>query len=230
MKHLWLFSRHNLGRSLFFPFEQLAAFGGFILVFGFFAFNAGSQARISQPGDGAVLGIACVGTIVAASAGALTSMILNNVIIFFTHDSSKWSLLTTLNGALTGMVRNKFMFVARKGAWRSFALNTNLAHSGYFEIAPIIRGHFTQKGIRWRKGRTNLGISALGSEGRVLNLCLSDSEKMCLLQVAICAGCNDYHPWSALVIGILGGAFYLACSWIVMKARIDDPLDAVAGL
>ena len=32
----------------------LAALGGFILIFGFFAFNGGSQGSISNPGDGAI--------------------------------------------------------------------------------------------------------------------------------------------------------------------------------
>lgn len=70
------------------------------------AFNAGSQGSVSAPGDGEVLGTACVSTVLAGAAGALTSMVTNNAIVYFTNDSSKWSLLTTLNGGLCAMVRS----------------------------------------------------------------------------------------------------------------------------
>ena len=38
------------------------------------------------------------------------------------------------------------------------------------------------------------------------------------------------HPWGAFVTGAFAGLIYLAASWSVIKLRIDDPLDAVAGM
>lgn len=48
--------------------------------------------------------------------------------------------------------------------------------------------------------------------------------------MAICAGCDRVHPWGAAVIGFVAGLTVLAWSAILVKAQIDDPLDAVAGM
>ena len=74
----------------------LAGLGGFILIFGFLAFNGGSQASISVKGDGAAVGLAIVNTILGGCAGGL-------VVLFFNRlQGSHWSFLMTLNGALAG--------------------------------------------------------------------------------------------------------------------------------
>ena len=62
------------------------------------------QASISQGGDGEIIALAVVNTIMAAAFGAMTAMILNNVILTLAGDSSKWSLLTTVNGSLIGII------------------------------------------------------------------------------------------------------------------------------
>jgi ammonia channel protein AmtB len=78
---------------------QIAALGGFILFFGFLAFNGGSQLTISNAGDGAAVAISVVNTIISASFAAFSSLIINRLHIF----GNTWSLLVTINGALTGM-------------------------------------------------------------------------------------------------------------------------------
>ena len=45
--------------------------------------------------------------------------------------------------------------------------------------------------------------------------------------VAQCAGCNNYPVWASLIIGAMGGAVFHGVHWLEMKARMDDPLDAV---
>jgi len=79
----------------------IAALGGFILFFGFLAFNGGSQTAISNDGDGATVSIAVVNTIISASFGAFSSLLINRVHVF---GNASWSLIVTINGALTGMV------------------------------------------------------------------------------------------------------------------------------
>ena len=80
-----------------------------MLFFGFFAFNGGSQASISAPGDGAVVALAVTNTILAGSGAALISLWSNKIYSTCAkNETSKWSLLTTINGALTGMVCNFF--------------------------------------------------------------------------------------------------------------------------
>ena len=48
-------------------------------------------------------------------------------------------------------------------------------------------------------------------------------------QVALCAGCNAVHPYAAFVIGIIAGMAYVAWSTLMLRFKVDDPLDAVAG-
>ncbi|KAK9811834.1 hypothetical protein WJX72_010981 [[Myrmecia] bisecta] len=46
--------------------------------------------------------------------------------------------------------------------------------------------------------------------------------------VAITAGCSVVYPWGALCIGFVAGIWYVIASKIVLKCKIDDPLDAIA--
>ena len=57
------------------------------------------QLSITNRGDGAVIGLAIVNTIIGGSGGGLTVLFTNK--IFY---NKKWSYLLTLNGALTGMI------------------------------------------------------------------------------------------------------------------------------
>ncbi|XP_064601315.1 putative ammonium transporter 1 [Liolophura sinensis] len=77
----------------------LAALGGFILMFGFLAFNGGSQARISEYEDGIKVATAVKNTIISGSFSAIVTLTVNKII-----GNSRWSLLLTINGALAGMV------------------------------------------------------------------------------------------------------------------------------
>nr|KAG5700295.1 hypothetical protein BaRGS_002641 [Batillaria attramentaria] len=78
-----------------------AALGGFILLFGFLAFNGGSVLSISGENNGATVSLAVVNTIISASVSAFFTLLLQKTGLF---GNSRWSLLTTLNGALAGMV------------------------------------------------------------------------------------------------------------------------------
>lgn len=122
-----------------------AALGGFILFFGFLAFNGGSQAAIANEGDANAVALAIVNTVLGGAAGALTAMLIKRL----GFADKYWSLLFTINGGLTGMV-------------------------------------------------------------------------------AMCAGCNVVHPYAAVVIGIIAGMAYVAWSTVMLRVKIDDPLDAVA--
>ena len=44
--------------------------------------------------------------------------------------------------------------------------------------------------------------------------------------VSACAGCDAYYPWAAAAVGCIAGVFYLAASMLLVKLKIDDPLDA----
>lgn len=122
----------------------LAGLGGFILIFGFLAFNGGSQGSISNAGDGDTVGLAIVNTILGASTGGITVLFINKLLF-----RQPWSFLMTLNGALAGMV-------------------------------------------------------------------------------SLCAGCNLYEPWAALLVGSWGGLGFLAVHHVMLRLQLDDPLDAVA--
>jgi Amt family ammonium transporter len=85
---------------MFFYF-QVAALGGFILFFGFLAFNGGSLGSLVGTGNGATISLVVVNTIIAGSFGAFSCMLIHRSPRF---GSGKFSLLMTINGALTGMV------------------------------------------------------------------------------------------------------------------------------
>ena len=46
--------------------------------------------------------------------------------------------------------------------------------------------------------------------------------------VSVCAGCNAYYPWIASGIAAVAGVVYVSLSLLMVKLKIDDPLDAVA--
>jgi len=121
----------------------LSALGGFILLFGFLAFNGGSQGLSSSPKDGSNVGLAIVNTVLGGCSGGLTVLFLYN------FKGTKWSFLMTLNGALAGMV-------------------------------------------------------------------------------SLSAGCDSYTPWTALLVGIGGGVWFLGAHFTMVRCKLDDPLDAVA--
>lgn len=70
-----------------------------MLLFGFFAFNAGSQQTIvSNENDGEAIGRAVTLTILCCGWGAMAVLVMARIF------HRRWSLLLTMNGALAGMV------------------------------------------------------------------------------------------------------------------------------
>ena len=76
----------------------LATLGTFILWFGWFGFNGGSQLALGSALDAAAIAIVYVNTNLAAAAGVVTAMILTQVLY------GKMDLTMCLNGALAGLV------------------------------------------------------------------------------------------------------------------------------
>ena len=48
--------------------------------------------------------------------------------------------------------------------------------------------------------------------------------------MAICAGCDTVYPWAGFVIGLVAGLVFMIWTFLIEKLKIDDPLDAVAGI
>ena len=46
--------------------------------------------------------------------------------------------------------------------------------------------------------------------------------------VSQCAGCDEYAPWGAFIVGVFGGLSFISIHVGMLKFRLDDPLDAVA--
>jgi len=88
------------GKSVDIPGHSvpLASLGAFILLFGFFAFNGSTQGAIGTPEDLVIVQSAVMNTMIGGSSSGLA------VLIFFKCSRKKWSLLSTINGTLTGMV------------------------------------------------------------------------------------------------------------------------------
>ena len=75
----------------------LVSLGAFILVFGFFAFNGGSQAKISEPEDGATVALAIVNTLLGCIGGGLSVLFIIKI-----FKGGNWSLVQLVNGCLAG--------------------------------------------------------------------------------------------------------------------------------
>lgn len=79
-------------------FVQLASLGGFILMFGFLAFNGGGAiVDISQRGAGQTVAIAMINTILCGAFSAILYMLIHQ------RRYGKWSVLPAINACLTGM-------------------------------------------------------------------------------------------------------------------------------
>jgi len=46
--------------------------------------------------------------------------------------------------------------------------------------------------------------------------------------VSICAGCDNFAPWAASIVSGISGVIYLILSHLLIKVKLDDPLDAFA--
>ncbi|CAG0890721.1 unnamed protein product [Darwinula stevensoni] len=123
----------------------LAALGGFILLFGFLAFNAGFRGHISHLGDSEVISRAIVNALLGACGGGIGALVIHRVGTF--GPTRAWSFLMTLNGALAGLV-------------------------------------------------------------------------------GVCAGSDVYPTWAALVVGVGAGFTFLCLHFLLLRLKIDDPLDA----
>ena len=55
----------------------MSTLGGFIIIFGFFAFNLLSHGGLSKANDGSLLGLIAVNCVLASSGGSLTALIYN---------------------------------------------------------------------------------------------------------------------------------------------------------
>ena len=76
----------------------LATLGTFILWFGWFGFNGGSQLALGSPLDATAMSIVYVNTNLAAAAGVVVSMILAQIMY------GKVDVSLALNGAIGGLV------------------------------------------------------------------------------------------------------------------------------
>lgn len=90
------------------------------------------------------------------------------------------------------------------------AVNTTLS-----ACAGAVSAMFTSTFIDWRK--TGIATYDLGY---TMNGCLTGL-------VGITAGCATVEPWAAVVIGVFCGWFYLAGSFLLVRLRIDDAVDAI---
>ena len=76
----------------------LATLGTFVLWFGWFGFNGGSQLALGSAADATMIAIIYVNTNLAAAAGVVTAMLLTQALY------GKMDLTMCLNGALAGLV------------------------------------------------------------------------------------------------------------------------------
>lgn len=102
----------------------LATLGTFVLWFGWFGFNGGSQLALGSAADATAISIIYVNTNLAAAAGVVTAMIMTQLLY------GKVDLTMCLNGALAGLVaitagpdlQNHFMSIIVGGIGAALAV------------------------------------------------------------------------------------------------------------
>ena len=88
--------------SSYYFLQQIASLGAFILFMGFPAFNGGSLLSITGPGESATISLIFVNTILAGSSGAVVALVVFKFYNRLRGRDNYWSLLVTVNAALTG--------------------------------------------------------------------------------------------------------------------------------
>jgi len=58
---------------------------------------------------------------------------------------------------------------------------------------------------------------------------LSTINSMIAGMVAVAGGAVGYNPWSAVVIGFIAALSFILWSKLLIKLRIDDPVETAAG-
>jgi hypothetical protein len=74
---------------------------------------------------------------------------------------------------------------------------------------------------KWLLGR-------YATDSRIKLLCSMHCFCWFLGMVSVCSGCDLYHPLSGGFMGVLAGCFYLVNSKLMVRLKVDDPVDAVA--
>jgi Amt family ammonium transporter len=81
--------------------NTLTGVGAFLLMMGILGYNTSAQLDLTHHGDGVIVAISAVNTILAGSAGSIVATILGRAT---PTGSYRWSYNTMLNGAIAGMV------------------------------------------------------------------------------------------------------------------------------
>mmetsp|Transcript_2810 Transcript_2810/g.8576 ORF Transcript_2810/g.8576 Transcript_2810/m.8576 type:complete len:508 (-) Transcript_2810:164-1687(-) len=119
----------------------LCTLGTFILWFGWYGFNPGSQLSAASNADANTIARCAVNTTLAAAAAGLTTLVIVKL------KDHIYDLLAVLNGTLAGLV-------------------------------------------------------------------------------SITASCFGVEPYAAIAIGFIGALIYMGAAWLLLKLKIDDPLEA----
>ena len=45
--------------------------------------------------------------------------------------------------------------------------------------------------------------------------------------MAVCAGCDMFPSWAALLVGLVAGPVFIAADKLLLRLRIDDPVNAI---
>lgn len=111
------------------------------------------------------------------------------------------------------------------------AIVTTVAGSSYSVANAVANAAVTTTISPAVAGLTGLAVKALflkRETGKIVwdIMCMGNSVLAGL--VAITSGCSTILPWGAIIVGGVAGTLYVFASKLMVKLRIDDPLDAIA--
>ena len=133
---------------------SLAALGAFILMFGFFSFNGATNASISTYDDRDVVQRAIINTMIGGTSSGLVTLLT-----FRISARKKWSLLSTINGILCGMIAT-CAFCNKAEPWATFVV-------GIFAAIAYVTVHYS---MIWFRIDDPLDAVAVHSGGGVVGV------------------------------------------------------------
>lgn len=179
---------------------MLSALGCFILWFGWYGFNCGSTLAF----NGSDAGKIATNTTLAAATGCIGVVFIGKIHTIMTSGCSKIVVLAFLFimhiiiGMCVGWMQGLGLGLLAMGL---------LPHA---LLSLALHGHHDHQKKK-KAGEWNV-IQALN--GVLAGL------------VSITAPCATVDEWAAVTIGLIGSCFYVLASEVLVKAKIDDPLNA----
>ena len=183
--------------------------GVFILWFGWFGFNAGSQLALGSAADVVAMSNVMVNTNLAAAAGVMAALAVSRPIL------GRMDLIAGLNGAIAGLVSvvTLGVFILWFG-WFGFNAGSQLALGSAADVVAM------------SNVMVNTNLAAAAGVMAALAVSRPILGRMDLIVSVTAAPDLVDHHW-AIIIGAVGGIVLVLAVKLLEKLKLDDVVGAI---